>query len=90
MSYLITTLVLVAKFSISFTYNCIYIITAEIYPTTIRNASVSICQAFARLGSIIAPSIQYIVIHFKFSNRFNRIIEKFSSKIYTESHNLKF
>jgi OCT family organic cation transporter-like MFS transporter 4/5 len=36
MPYLITILALTGKFAISFTYNGIYIITAEIHPTVIR------------------------------------------------------
>ena len=52
---------LIGKFAISFTYNGIYIITSELYPTVIRNTSVSIAQAFARLGAVIAPSINLLV-----------------------------
>ena len=36
MSYMVTILALVGKFSISFCYNSVYIITAEIHPTVIR------------------------------------------------------
>ena len=61
MGYLVTACALIGKFSISFTYNTIYIITAESHPTVIRNSSVSICQSFARMGAIIAPNIQLLV-----------------------------
>jgi OCT family organic cation transporter-like MFS transporter 4/5 len=44
MPYLVTVLALIGKFTISFTYNGIYIITAEMYPTVIRNSTVSICN----------------------------------------------
>jgi MFS transporter, OCT family, solute carrier family 22 (organic cation transporter), member 4/5 len=86
MSYMVTILALIGKFSISFTYNSVYIITSEIHPTVIRlvkllflpliiiitiiisiyfrNSAVSLCQAFARMGAIIAPSIQLMVIFF--------------------------
>lgn len=50
MPHIVTILALLAKFCISFTYNSIYIITAELHPTVIRNSSVSICQTFARFG----------------------------------------
>jgi OCT family organic cation transporter-like MFS transporter 4/5 len=60
-SWMITVLALLAKFSISFTYNGIYIITAEIYPTVIRNSCVSTCQTFSRFGAVISPQIQLIV-----------------------------
>jgi MFS transporter, OCT family, solute carrier family 22 (organic cation transporter), member 4/5 len=36
MSYMVTILALIGKFSISFTYNSVYIITSEIHPTVIR------------------------------------------------------
>jgi OCT family organic cation transporter-like MFS transporter 4/5 len=52
---------LIGKFAISFTYNGIYIITSELYPTVIRNTSVSISQAVARFGAVIAPSINLLV-----------------------------
>ena len=52
---------LIGKFAISFTYNGIYIITSELYPTVIRNTSFSIAQTFARFGSVIAPSINLLV-----------------------------
>jgi hypothetical protein len=54
-------LALVAKFAISFTYNGIYIITAEMYPTVVRNSAVSICQSFGRLGSVLSPNFQLLV-----------------------------
>lgn len=59
--YLVTILALTAKFAISFTYNGIYIITAEMYPTVIRNSAVSFCQTFARLGAVLAPNFQLLV-----------------------------
>ena len=58
---LVTILVLIGKFGISFTFNGIFIITSEIYPTVIRNSSVSICQSIGRLGSVSAPTIQLLV-----------------------------
>lgn len=58
--YLVTILALTAKFAISFTYNGIYIITAEMYPTVIRNSAVSFCQTFARLGAVLAPNFQLL------------------------------
>ena len=64
---LVTVLALIGKFCISFTYNGVYIITAELHPTVIRNSSVSICQAFARIGAIIAPNIQLLVSVLYFS-----------------------
>lgn len=48
------------KFSISFTYNAIMIITAETYPTVIRNTSLSICSVFSKFGAILSPYVQLL------------------------------
>ncbi len=61
MPHLITILALVAKFAISFTYNEIYVITAELYPTVIRNGAMSVCQTFSRFGAILSPQVQLLV-----------------------------
>ncbi|RMZ93346.1 organic cation transporter, partial [Brachionus plicatilis] len=60
LGWMVTACALIGKFSISFTYNTIYIITGESHPTVIRNSVISVCQSFARLGAIIAPNIQYL------------------------------
>ena len=51
-AWLITVLALIAKFGISFTFNTICIVTAEMYPTSIRNAIVSICFGISSVGGI--------------------------------------
>ncbi len=61
MPNVITGLALVGKFAITFTLNVIFVITAELYPTVIRNSAMSINQTFGRLGSIISPNIQLLV-----------------------------
>lgn len=63
---MITIMALIGKFAISFTYNGIYIITSEIYPTVIRSTSVSISQAIARFGGVIAPNFNLLVSIFIF------------------------
>lgn len=59
---LTTIIALIGKFSISFTFNGIYIITAETYPTYIRNTAVSISQSLTRFGAVIVPYINLLVI----------------------------
>lgn len=61
---LVTCLTLVSKFAISFSYNTIYIITAECHPTVIRNSSLAICQTFSRIGTVISPNIQLLVTRY--------------------------
>lgn len=70
MGSLVTACALIGKFSISFTYNTIYIITGESHPTVIRTSAISVCQTFARMGAIIAPNVQLLV----FINHFRNFI----------------
>jgi MFS transporter, OCT family, solute carrier family 22 (organic cation transporter), member 4/5 len=58
---LITVIALIGKFSISLTYNGIYIITTETYPTFIRNTAVSVSQFITRFGAVAAPYINLLV-----------------------------
>ncbi|RNA13309.1 organic cation transporter [Brachionus plicatilis] len=60
MGFLVTACALLGKFSISFTYNTIYIITGESHPTVIRTSAISVCQTFARMGAIVAPNVQLL------------------------------
>jgi MFS transporter, OCT family, solute carrier family 22 (organic cation transporter), member 4/5 len=52
LAWLVTVLALIAKFGISFTFNTVYIVTAEMYPTSIRNSIVSICAGLSSVGGI--------------------------------------
>jgi hypothetical protein len=61
MPFLITAMAMVGKFAITFTFNVIFVITAELYPTVIRNSAMSINQTFGRFGAIISPNIQLLV-----------------------------
>ena len=40
----------------------VYLYSAELYPTPIRNLANSFCSVFARLGGIAAPQILYLVM----------------------------
>ena len=57
MKWLEIILVLISKFSISFNFSAIYIITGESYPTVIRNTAVSTCSMVARIASSISPLV---------------------------------
>lgn len=46
---------MLAKTSISFTYNMVYIFTAEQWPTTCRSTILSACAMVGRIGSMAAP-----------------------------------
>ncbi len=59
LNWLTIVLVLAAKFSISFNYNTIYIITSESYPTVIRSTAVATCAIAGRVASTMSP---YVVL----------------------------
>jgi len=51
--------VMVAKFFVISTFNSVYVYTAELYPTVIRNNGVGLSSMIARIGGIAAP---YVVL----------------------------
>lgn len=55
----LVVLVMSAQFCISICFSAIYLYTAELYPTVIRNNGVGSCGTVARIGGIVAP---YIVL----------------------------
>ncbi|CAG0924335.1 unnamed protein product [Notodromas monacha] len=51
----VTALSTVGKFGISASFALIYLFTAELIPTVVRNVGVGLSSTFARIGSILAP-----------------------------------
>jgi len=47
----------IGKFSVSSAFSILYLYTAELYPTQVRNLGIGICSLFARIGGILAPII---------------------------------
>ncbi|GFT66861.1 organic cation transporter protein [Trichonephila clavipes] len=58
MAWLSTTLGLVGKFFVSGSFRLLYLYTAEIFPTEVRNVTLGSCSMCARIGSILAPFIR--------------------------------
>jgi OCT family organic cation transporter-like MFS transporter 4/5 len=56
----VTGLALLGKFFISFTFNGVFVVTAEAYPTEIRNTVMSLCAAQSRIGGVVAPYVQLL------------------------------
>ncbi|XP_065346893.1 organic cation transporter protein-like [Cloeon dipterum] len=46
---------LLGKFAITSSYDTLYVFTAEIYPTKLRNSLLGICNMMGRFGTMIAP-----------------------------------
>ncbi|XP_027283324.1 solute carrier family 22 member 5 isoform X3 [Cricetulus griseus] len=58
--YMSTTLVMVGKFGITSAYSMVYVYTAELYPTVVRNMGVGVSSTASRLGSILSPYFVYL------------------------------
>lgn len=56
-----TGLILVAKCSITLSFNSIYTITSELYPTEIRNTIIAICVSIGKIGSCLIPYVYLYV-----------------------------
>lgn len=55
-----TVLAMVGKFGISASFSIVYIYSAEIFPTVIRQNGIGMCSMCARVGGVIAPIISLL------------------------------
>ena len=55
----------IGKLAITTSYGVIYIYTAELFPTVIRNAGVGTSSLCARIGGIICPYINMLITVWK-------------------------
>ena len=58
--YLSTVLVMVGKFGITAAFAMVYVYTAELYPTVVRNMGMGVSSTASRLGSILSPYFIYL------------------------------
>ncbi|KAH3846054.1 hypothetical protein DPMN_088347 [Dreissena polymorpha] len=56
---MIITLAMIGKFGITCAYSTVYLMSAEIFPTAVRNQAVGLSSFFENSGSISAPFIVY-------------------------------
>ncbi|XP_067852258.1 organic cation/carnitine transporter 2-like isoform X2 [Heptranchias perlo] len=61
LSVLTTVLVMVGKCANTCAFTMVYVYTAELYPTVVRNTGVGVSSTASRLGSIISPYISFLV-----------------------------
>ncbi|XP_067899122.1 organic cation/carnitine transporter 2-like [Heterodontus francisci] len=66
LSVLATVLVMIGKLGISCAFSIVYVYTAELYPTAVRNMGVGVSSTCARLGSIISPYIFHLDVYHEF------------------------
>ncbi|XP_059481373.1 organic cation transporter protein [Neocloeon triangulifer] len=59
----ILILFLIGKVGITASFGIIYVYTAELYPTTMRSASVGACSMMARFGAMVAPFAPLLSIY---------------------------
>ncbi|XP_072846292.2 solute carrier family 22 member 4 [Pogona vitticeps] len=60
------TLVMLGKFGITSAFSMLYVYTAELYPTIVRNMAVGATSMSSRVGSVIAPYFVYLGAYDKF------------------------
>uniref|UniRef100_A0A3Q1IHQ2 Major facilitator superfamily (MFS) profile domain-containing protein n=2 Tax=Anabas testudineus TaxID=64144 RepID=A0A3Q1IHQ2_ANATE len=60
LQYVALALEMTGKFGFTMAFSIVYIYTAEIYPTVLRNVGMGLCSSAARIGSITAPYVIYL------------------------------
>ena len=54
---LTTALTLMGKFGASASFAIVFVFTAELFPTPVRNSAIGLCSTSARIGGLLAPYI---------------------------------
>lgn len=67
---------MLAKASISCTFNMVYVFCAEQWPTNIRSSVLHSCAMVGRIGSIVAPLTIVLVINVPFTRDFDIILSR--------------
>uniref|UniRef100_UPI00398E3E2A organic cation/carnitine transporter 2-like isoform X2 n=1 Tax=Pristiophorus japonicus TaxID=55135 RepID=UPI00398E3E2A len=57
---LTSVLVMIGKTGITISFAIIYVFSAELYPTVVRNMGIGVCSMASRIGSIISPYFVYL------------------------------
>ncbi|KAK6739802.1 hypothetical protein RB195_008352 [Necator americanus] len=58
--FTVTTMIFVARAFISGAFQCAYVYTPEVYPTTLRAVGLGASSAMARIGAIITPFVAQV------------------------------
>ncbi|XP_069754329.1 organic cation/carnitine transporter 2-like [Narcine bancroftii] len=65
-SELATVLVMIGKLAYTCAFGMVYVYSAELYPTAIRNTGIGVNSMASRLSCILSPYIFYLGIYYKF------------------------
>ncbi|XP_077865179.1 organic cation transporter protein-like [Saccoglossus kowalevskii] len=63
--YLSPSLAMAGKMFVTSAFGDIYIFSAEIFPTCVRNAGIGISSTMARIGTIASPFIMLLITHWR-------------------------
>ncbi|XP_007437532.2 solute carrier family 22 member 5, partial [Python bivittatus] len=66
LSVLSIILVMIGKFGITASFSMVYVYTAELYPTVVRNMGVGASSMASRIGSILSPYFVYLGAYDRF------------------------
>uniref|UniRef100_A0A3Q1BB54 Major facilitator superfamily (MFS) profile domain-containing protein n=1 Tax=Amphiprion ocellaris TaxID=80972 RepID=A0A3Q1BB54_AMPOC len=66
LSYLSIALEMLGKYGLTACTSLIFVYTAELYPTVLRNTTTGVCATLSRVGSCIAPFVFELSVYFKY------------------------
>lgn len=79
---------MVGKFGITSAYSMVYVYTAELYPTVVRNMGVGVSSTASRLGSILSPYFVYLgKYHEHWSDGWDRCSKYLICELNTSTYN---
>lgn len=61
-TWVIFSLALVGKFFITGSYNLLYLVSSEVFPTCVRSRGLNLSSTMARVSSILSPFIIQIMV----------------------------
>ncbi|XP_034561799.1 LOW QUALITY PROTEIN: solute carrier family 22 member 13-like [Notolabrus celidotus] len=59
----VTVIAVLGKFAATASFSVVYVYTAELYPTTLRQNGVGLNSMFARVAGILAPLIRLLIVY---------------------------